>query len=265
MSRRWSILGVTTSLSVFLVGQMLERIAFPFNFQAMFLFLSMGGLLSYYYSSHITIPDNQPPESIPSGSIVQSLRNYFSIMKVERGFLPFVTKRFVFMTGVTLAAPLFPIYFVKDLSAANDMIATLATAESASLVVGYFFWVRFSRGSGSRKILLASTLGLVLYPLLTAFTHNMQIIALYAAVSGFFTAGLNLVFFDELLKRVPLQYSATLISFAQSFQYLSSIIAPFIGTLLAGWIGVGPALLFSAGLRLVGFALFALDRPQKTD
>jgi MFS family permease len=71
-----------------------------------------------------------------------------------------------------------------------------------------------------------------------------------------FQAGLDLVFFDELMKTVPAEYSATFVSIAQSVQYLSTILAPLIGTWVAGYIGLSGALWLSAGLRLLGFLLF---------
>ena len=58
MTRRWSILGLTTSITVIAIGQLLERIVFPLNYQVMFLALSLGGLISYYFSSHIKLADH---------------------------------------------------------------------------------------------------------------------------------------------------------------------------------------------------------------
>ena len=75
-------------------------------------------------------------------------------------------------------------------------------------------------------------------------------------IAGFFQAGLDLVFFDELMKTVPPEYSATFVSLAQSMQYLSMILAPLLGTWLASYIDLAGALWLSAGLRLFGFLLF---------
>ena len=66
MSRRWSILGLTTAITVAIAGQVLDRIGFHLNYQIVFLGLSMGGLISYYFSSRIQIPDAEPVESINS-------------------------------------------------------------------------------------------------------------------------------------------------------------------------------------------------------
>jgi len=57
---------------------------------------------------------------------------------------------------------------------------------------------------------------------------------------------------------VPPDQTATFVALAQSVQYLSAVVAPLVGTFLADSpIGLGGALLVSAALRLVGWALFA--------
>ena len=114
-------------------------------------------------------------------------------------------------------------------------------------------------------MLLATTFGMILYPALSAVTPHIEWIIFYAAVAGLFQGGLDLVFFDELMKTVPPDYSATFVSLAQSMQYLSTIIAPLLGTFLADYIGLGGALWLSAALRLVGFLLFLVpDRHSKS-
>jgi len=57
MTRRWSILGFTTSLTVIIAGQILDNLGFPINDQLIFTGLSVGGLISFYFSSHIDLPD----------------------------------------------------------------------------------------------------------------------------------------------------------------------------------------------------------------
>jgi MFS family permease len=131
------------------------------------------------------------------------------------------------------------------------------------MLTGYFLWPWVSRRRGGRFVLLTTTFGMVLYPALTATTHQVGSIMIFAGIAGLFQAGLDLVFFDELLKTIPAEYSATFVSLAQSMQYLSTIIAPLAGTWLADSIGLGGALLVSAGVRLLGFVLFLLPRKRE--
>lgn len=256
MSRRWSILGATTALSVFAVGQLLDIVTFPHNFQTAFIALSVGGLISLIFSSRISIPDQIPLPHNTSSTPLASVKELIHLIWSEKPFLSFVLKRLVFLTGVNIGIPLFPLYFVRAIHASDSWIAIITSSQTAILLFAYFFWARFTRKTGSRWVLIITTMGLSLYPLLTSFTKTPWVIAIIAGASGIFQAGINLVFFDELMKTIPANYSATFVSFSQSMEYVSSIISPLVGSFLADEFGLPVALVISAGVRLVGCALF---------
>ena len=260
MSRRWTILGLTTSVAVAITGEVLDQINFPLNYQLVFMGLSMGGLLSYAYSRRIDLPDAEPPPRQPGLSLEQRFKGYVRLIWSEKSFVSFTAKRFVYLSGTSLAAPLFPLYFVRVLHASDAWIGAINTAQTAILLIGYPLWSRQWRVRGARFVLLWTTLGLTLYPVLTAFTQRVEWIVVYAGLAGIFQAGLDLVFFDELMRTVPPKYSATFVSLAQSLQYLSAVASPLVGTFLADRIGIGGGLLVSAALRLTGFGLFALSK-----
>lgn len=263
MSRRWSILGLTTAITVAFAGQVLDRIGFHLNYQLVFLGLSLGGLISYYFSSRIQIPDAEPVLMSKKGSLKSSLIEYIRLFNQEPAFVSFTLKRFVYLFGITLGTPLFPLYFVRQLDASDAWIGLLYTAQTAVLVVGYFFWSRQSRQRGSRFVLLITTLSVALYPGLVAMTNNQTMIFIYSTFAGIFQAGIDLVFFDELMKTIPPRYSPTFVSLAQSVQYLAAILAPLVGTYLSEHIGISNALLCSAGVRFIGFILFFRKSRQK--
>ncbi len=260
MTHRWSILGATTSLTVLAIGQILDRITFPLNYQIVFMALSLGGLISYYFSSHIRIPESEPPKETQSNSIKAIIQGYTSQVAREKPFMSFITKRFVFLTGVSLAAPLFPLYFVRVIQASDAWISAINTSQTAILIFGYFFWSRQTRKHGSRRVLVLTTLGLGLYPIIVAILTQSWQIAIFAGMAGIFQGGLDLVFFDELMRTVPPEYSATFIAFAQSIQYFSSVVSPTIGSALAGWVGIPAALILAGVVRLCASAMFAFSK-----
>jgi Na+/melibiose symporter-like transporter len=245
------------------VGQFLDRLPFPLNYQIMFIALSIGGLISFTFSSRLRLRPIQKTDAMQGKNINEQVREYFTLILSEKPFVTFVLHRFVFLTGAALAAPIFPIYFVRVLNASDSWIAAINTASTAILIIGYFFWTNQSRKRGSMMVLLATTFGTSLYPILTGLTSVIWLIPLYAGISGIFQAGLNLVFFDELMQRVPVEYSATFIAAAQSIQYLSAIIAPLVGTWLAEIYGFNVVLILSGVVSLFGFALFAIESRHK--
>ncbi len=263
MSRRWSILGFTTAITVVIAGEILDRLGYPINYAIVFIGLSIGGLISFYYSSHISLPDKEPSVPQPGVSLITRVKDYLGLVLKEKPFVSFTAKRFVFLTGSSLAAPLFPLYYVRVVGADDGWIGIINTCQTAILVIGYFLWTRQSRIRGARWVLLITTVAMSLYPAMVAMTRHVGLIAFYAAIAGVFQAGVDLVFFDELMKTVPPAYSATFVAVAQSLQYLSTMLSPLIGTFLADQIGLSGALIVSAGIRFVGFAWFFLDRPRK--
>ena len=261
LSRRWAIFGLTGVIGTFIVTRLIDLIAFPLNYSVMFMVLSLGGFFSFYFSRKIQLPNQVPPPLPSSRSARQNLSHYLSLLRENPAFLSFSTKRFVYFSALVLSQPIMPLFLVREVRATDGQIGIINMTLTLVMLVGYFFWPWVSRRRGGRFVLLATTLGMTLYPALSAATPQINLIILYAGIAGLFQAGLDLVFFDELMKTVPADYSATFVSLSQSMQYLSMIVAPLLGTWLADYIGLGGALWLSAGLRLFGFLLFL--RPDR--
>jgi MFS family permease len=260
MSRRWSLFGITNAVIVFVIGQILALILFPLNFQVVFIMLSIGSLISYYFSININIPE-QKTSLPPIGKSLNSIfTNYAALIRLHPNFKTFVLKRFVYSSGTAMTLPLLPLYFVRVVQASDAWIAAFNTAATATLLFGYFFWIRKSRQKNSRFVLLWSTLGMSIYPLLVSQTQQVWLILLLAGLSGIFTAGTSLTFFDEFLKTVPEEYGATFISLGQSMEHFAMILFPIFASILSLSLGVGTALFISGLLRLVGFGLFYFDK-----
>jgi hypothetical protein len=261
MTRRWSILSLTTVVTSICVTQVIDRLSFPQNYQIVFLILSIGGLVSYYFSSHLNISDVQP-EKMHGHNWRERISDYIHLITKEKPFLSFTLKRFVFLTGTTLVAPLYPVFFIRHLHARDSWLTTMGIIQTLIVAIGYFFWIRQSRIRGSRFVLLTSTLGTCFFPILVSTTTQFWPVWIFAGINAIFSAGLNLVFFDELMKTVPTQYSATFVAAAQSIQYISAILAPTLGTLLSDTFGFQSAFLISSGLSFLGFLLFALEKQR---
>lgn len=256
MSWRWSIMGIVTGLAAFIAGQLLDRMNFPLNYQIMFIVLSFGGLVSFYFSVNLHIPDNPPlPPKIPT-PIKDQARQMWQQVQEQPAFVSFSIRRVVYLFGLWTGLPLFTLYYVRELNVSNAWLGSIATAQTMVMVVGYFIAGRISRRFGSRAVLLLATLGLALYPVGIAFTQHLGLLVILAGLASIMQAGLDLTFFDELMKTVPVERSAIFVSIAQTMAHAVNMLAPLIGTFLADHIGIANALLVSAAVRLLGFVLF---------
>ena len=274
MTHRWSILGFTNAITALLAGQFLEglpflKIPFPLNYQLMFIILSVGGIISYYFSSRIILPDNPMVFDQARHSIRERVKEYLDLISSEKPFVSFVVKRFVFLAGTSMVLPLFQIYYLS-LGANAFWIALINIAANITVIMGYFFWMGTTRRRGSRVVLLATTCGVALYPILVGLTSQVWPMVIFAGLAGIFNAGLNLVMFDELMKRVPPDYSATFVAAAQGLQYLSAIFAPLLSTWISDTFGFSVALILGGAVSLVGFGMFLSEklpqaRPEGTE
>ena len=68
MSRRWSIMGVTTAITVALVCVFLDMFSFSFNYQFVFIASFAGGMLSFAFSNRIELPPSTTPEAGATGA-----------------------------------------------------------------------------------------------------------------------------------------------------------------------------------------------------
>lgn len=265
MSHRWSILGLTNASTALLAGQFLDRVAFPLNYQIFFITLSIGGVISFYFSSRIVLPDKVLPITKVKIGLKEQITSYVSLIWQEKPFVSFIWKRFVFLSGAALAAPLLPLYYVREINASDYWIALIQIAANTTVILGYFLWTNQSRKRGSRVVLLATTLGSALYPILVGVSQQVWPVVIFAGLNGIFQAGLNLVFFDELMKRVPPEHSATFVAVAQTLQYSSMVVAPLLAPVLSKWMGFSNALLFAGGISVLGFVFFWLEKKQKVN
>ncbi len=262
MARRLTIIVLTSAVCMAFAGWFLEQIPFPLNYQYLFLLLSViGGTAVFYFASRIKLPDTAKPRTrkVP---VLETLRAYKKILKGNPTFSSFVWIRFVFILGLSTAIPLIPIYYVRVAQASDAWIGAINTVQLIIMVFGYTYWMRMARGSmPNHTILLWTTLILGLYPALIASTHQLFLILLIAAVAYFFQAGLDLVFFDELMRLVPQEESIQYVSLAQSIQYIGLIGGPILGSIAASWLGLTGALYLAAGIRILAFFLFFF-RPE---
>jgi len=260
MSRRWSVLGIINAVSILVIGQILERVTFPFNYQLAFIIFSLGGFFSYQAASKIEIPENIQTSPVTGIPLRKRFSAYLQTVIKEKPFLRFALKRFVTIMGITMISPLLPLYYVRQIHTPDGWIAAFSMVQTTITFLAYFFWMNQFRRRGARYVLLATTLGSCLFPLFVSITPFYWIIALLAGMAGTFEAGRSLVFFDELMKTIPSEQSASFISVAQTIQFLATMVAPFISTVIANSIGIVYALMIAAGVQFAGFIFFLIDK-----
>jgi MFS family permease len=258
MSRRWSWMGLTMAITVSLIGLFLERVAFPLNYAIAFVSFSVGGVASYLFSRQFRIPRvDPPPRAVAHPSLRERIRSGYALVRSQPSFLQYSVRQLVYVSGTRMALPLVPLYFVTVVKLPDAWIGIIATGQSLALLTGYQFWKRESRRRGTRILLLIVLLITALYPAALSLTDRMIVVALLATSAAFFSAGVDLILFDELMSRVPRQYGVTFASIDTTLVNMATIVMPLVGAAISGLFGIEIALRVSTLLSLFGVVLFA--------
>jgi len=266
MSRRWALIQLSFSIVAAAAGFILSEITFPLGYAVVFGFLTVGALISYHYSRRIEIPQRSPSLHASADNFLDRIKTLHSIVLGHRALLTFNLRRFLLYLGVFALAPIYPLFFVRQLHASDFWIGSISTAQSATLLIGYFFWTEIRKRQGVRSILVWGMIGSSFYPFLVSALPTLSLILIAAFISGLFQAAVDLLLFDEMLKRIPAHSQAPLVSYSQSVFYLASIIGPFLGTFFAEHLNLMAALLIGASLRALGAISFcSLDTRDIAD
>jgi MFS family permease len=142
----------------------------------------------------------------------------------------------------------------------DGQVGTIATVQSFALLAGYLLWTRLWRRRGGRVILLVCGVGAAAYPAALSVSRDFTLVLAITAAASLFQAGLQLVLFDELMRRVPVAYSPTFVAVEANVGHVAGLGAPLLAGALAALAGLPIALALSAAIGLVGYALLALDR-----
>ena len=264
MSWRWSTLGAATAISVAGAGWLLEQYSFPINYQIVFLVSFLGGMLSFFFSSRITI-DTTPSSQAHKTGLRALLAESVGMLREVPAFSRYITATFVFNCGIWMAMPLFPLYWVRVVEASDFEIGLVNTLNSGVLLIAYFVWARVSAKRGNLPVLFASTIALSLYPLLTGMTESIVLITILAGLAGFIGSGKDLVFFDLALETMPRDRVPSFVALQQLTGYVATLAMPLVGTFLATQFDYHIALYVAGGLRLAGVVLLYVLKIGRTE
>ena len=264
MSWRWSTLGAATAISVAGAGWLLEQYSFPINYQIVFIVSFLGGMLSFFFSSRITI-DTTPSSQAHKTGLRALLTESVGMLREVPAFSRYITATFVFNCGINMAMPLFPLYWVRVVEASDFEIGLVNTVNSGVLLIAYFVWARVSAKRGNLPVLFASTIALSLYPLLTGMTESIVLITILAGLAGFIGSGKDLVFFDLALETMPRDRVPSFVALQQLTGYVATLAMPLVGTFLATQFDYHIALYVAGGLRLAGVVLLYVLKIGRTE
>jgi MFS family permease len=252
------LVSTVSTITVLISGKLLDLLPFPFNYQLLFGAGFAASLVSLYYVSRIQVADAVvAKQQLRRKTLLATrLRRIVKQIMNQRDFVSFSASAFVFHWGIYLPSALYAIYRVRNLAASDTWIGLLAMVQNAVTIVTYFYWGRVVSRKGNRLVLLISSLGLILFPVLTGLSPRIEPLLLVSVIGGIFGAGFNLSFFNTLLEVCPQERRPSYVALNTTLINVAAFLAPLLGTSLANLLDIRIALLIAGGVRLVGAGFF---------
>ncbi len=257
---RWALLSLTSGICIALFGLLLDRTAFPFGYQIVFVISFIAGVINLYYFSRVRVPPFVPPgiENRAGLSMLARLAAFLHPFAESRPFVRYSIVSITYRLALALPAGLFSIFWVRELSATNTWIGLRGTAGYAALVVGYWLWGRVTNRIGHRTLLLVCGAGLALYPALTALAPTPVWLLPAAVLWGFTAAGIDIGLFDMLLAACPEGKQPRFAAASNVITSIAMSAGPLLGAALAQGLGTRSALFIVGGVQIAATASFLL-------
>ena len=252
---RWALYAVITALTVGFFGHALDTIPFPTNYLAVFGVAFVAGLLSTWHFSRLRVNSTHRPRSSRANALADAL-TLLRGSEGQRSFLRYQIGATVYRLGLNMPLALFALFWVNDLQASDTLIGLRTTAGYAVLVVGYLAFGRIATRYGHRPVLLVSSLALAAYPVATALVVSPEWLIPAAAIWGLGAAGIDIGFFEGLLRSCPPDRRAGSAAVDAALANLTIFVGPLLGAALAAVVGIREAFVVSGALCVVGTALF---------
>ena len=252
------VYNATLSLCGFLFGQWLSAIPFPINYQSMFFIgwvSSMVSMVALYRMEVNETPSLKPDTSQPN-TLAGQLRTLRSAFNANPQFMRITRNTLLHGIGIWLASPLYTLYYVRQLDAPDAWLGLNGMVASLGTIVGYTYWRSLMNHMGEQPTLKRTIVLAGVYPALVGLMPTLTPILLLSALNGLIVPGINLSHFNTLLRTMPAESRPSYTAVYTTIMNVGAFVCPLISVAIAEVIGIGPALVLSGVLSIIGSTSF---------
>lgn len=263
VGRRYAIQSFSISVTSLLCGQILDRIAFPLNYQIVFAIGGLAALFSTWMVARLVLNEKQashpaatdiPSSSHPSSKFTPGgkFRHGLRLDLLRSSFAPFMGAYLVFYLVQYVPIPLFPLMLVRLIHLTDSEISLANAIFYISMLVGSMGVGRISNRYGHRFLLVASGGSIFIFPLIYAIAQDARLIWINNLIGGVIWAGVNNATINRLMERVPEGDRPAHMALHNLVLNLGMLIGSLLGPALGETFGLREAMLIAAGLRVIG-------------
>jgi MFS family permease len=283
VGRRQALLAVSATAAALVCGQLLDRIAFPLNYQIVFGIGALGAALSSYHLGRIrslqlegsqqevdkSLNDPGRPGVLRFGDAIRTpLGLRFLARSADKPMLrldplqsPFGRLLIAFLMFYTfqyVPIPLFPLFWVKELHLSDGAISLGNALFYAMMLIASMSLRHVSARYGHRRVLVFGALLHGLYPVLNGLARDAGLYWIASFVGGGVWALTSGGLVNRLMERVPKDDRPAYMAWHNLALNVGILAGSALGPMLGNWLGLRQALLLSGALRLLGGLLLGV-------
>lgn len=255
VARRSALMNGIVLVFVFILGQLMEWLPMPTNYQIGFMLALVMAVIGWGRAQRVRIPDTPQVERDRKQINVWAHRPYrmFAIVVLAANM------------SVFLSAPMGQLWLVRGLNASDSWISVFGVAEMGAGALFTLILARLVARFGEKPLIVLTLLGTAANALILGLTPTLPPVLIGSALFGAGWFSVNVLLYNHLVAVVP---RTDMARYATNYQILinaSLFIGPLLGTLLIENVMTIPAALVLAGVLRAGaalLALFLLTKPQ---
>jgi len=205
------MLAITYILTSLVSGFILDTAPFPLGYQIVFGIGAFGAAMSSYHlyfvkpvQEEVPAPQSAPQPDFPKQA--DSPRGISSILRLDILSTPFkkvLLALFAFHLAHNLTTPIYPLYNVRVLELTDNHLGISQALYYLTMLIGSMQLRNIVHRIGHKKVTGIGVIGMSLYPLLLAFTHEVWQFYAIALIGGFTWAWTNGAYANYMLERIP--------------------------------------------------------------
>jgi predicted MFS family arabinose efflux permease len=243
VARRTALVNVTVLISVVGLGQLLEHLPFPINYQIGFGLAFAASFMSWRNVQSVKVPD------VPRFDPARATSAKIDVWK-HPGFVRHMMAVVAICTGVFLAAPLIQLHLVRGLGASDGWISVFGLCEMGAGAVATFYVVRLSSRFGAVKMLTVATFSTFIQVLILGLTPTLPPFLVGSLAFGAGWLSIGVLMFNRLTEVVPKEGFPQYAAMYQVVVNFALFAGPLVSTfLIEHWISVPAMLLVVAAVR----------------
>jgi MFS family permease len=250
---------MTTSL---LSGYLLKNIPFPTGYQVVFAIGFFGAAMSslhLYFIKPLQTESTatQTAPTTDSVSLAGSTRSIFSVLRLDiwsTSFRNVLLALFAFHFTHFLTNPLYPLFNVRVLHLNDNNLGIGTALYYLTMLIGSTQFRRIEHRFGHKKVMGLGVAGMALYPFLLALSHEVWQFYAISFIGGSTWALVGGAYANYMLERIPHDDLPAHLAWYNIILNFSILASSLGGPAIAGQIGLAPALILFAVLRILAGA-----------